>query len=458
MRGSRFRLARAFFCTSQAMPEATAPATLSPDLLVEHLFRHEAGRMTAVLAKVLGRGRLEVAQDLVQETLVAALNAWRTQPIPTDPTAWLYTVARRRALDWLRQQQTRKTDATDFTETEVPHEDPHNDVVQRAVRRVEEGYLAEAFTDHAIADSQLRMMFACCHPQFPAITQVGLMLKILCGFTAGEIARAFLVEEEAMSKRLQRARSELSALAPYLDAQDAQHIRQSQPAVAEAIYLLFNEGYSASSGERQIRHDLCREAIRLALLLAQHPLTASPDADALVAQLCLQAARFEARASSEGDIILLPDQDRTRWDHRLIAQGVSYLQRGMAAAPLPTERLLQASIAASHALAPSYAATDWRTLLGLYDALLALAPSAIVQLHRSVVLAEAEGPADALASLDALASPLASYHLYHSIRADVLHRLGQNQLARTALSTALSLARTEPERRLIARKLQGLSG
>ncbi len=409
--------------------------------------------MTAVLAKLLGRGRLEVAQDLVQETLVAALNHWRTQPIPSDPTAWLYTVARRRALDWLRQQQTRKTDATDFTETDVATDDASSDEVRRAVRGVGESYLAEAFSDHAIADSQLRMMFACCHPQFPAITQVGLMLRILCGFTAGEIARAFLVEEEAMSKRLQRARGELSALAPYLDAQDAQHIRLSQLAVAEAIYLLFNEGYSASSGERQIRHDLCREAIRLALLLASHPLTASPDADALVAQLCLQAARFEARSTPEGDIVLLPDQDRSLWDQRLIAQGVSYLQRGMAAAPAPTERLLQASIAASHALAPSYAATDWPTLLGLYDALIALSPTAIVQLHRAVVLAEVSGPEAALKALKPLASALAGYHLYHSIRADMLRRLGQLELAHTALSTALSLARTEPERRLIARKL-----
>ena len=409
--------------------------------------------MTAVLAKLLGRGRLEVAEDLVQETLVAALNHWRAQPIPTDPTAWLYTVARRRALDWLRQQQTRKTETTDFSETEVPQNDSPDDTVQRAVRGVGESYLAVAFADHAITDSLLRMMFACCHERFPPVTQIALMLKLLCGFTAAEIARAFLVEEEAMSKRLQRARSELSVLAPYLDdGFDAGHIERHHPTVAAAVYLLFNEGYSASTGDRLIRHELCREAIRLALLLAAHPSTAGAEADALVALMCLQAARFEARLDAAGDIVLLPDQDRSRWSGPLTAQGLEHLQRAMAQAEQPSPRLLQASIAAQHALAPSYAATDWPMLVGLYDALAQLDPSPMVRLHRAVALAEWRGPTEALAALAPIAEALEGHYLYESIRAELLARAGHKAEAQAAFTRAELSAPTEPERRLIRRK------
>lgn len=414
--------------------------------------------MTAVLARLLGRGRLEVAEDIVQETLTAALTHWRSQPIPNDPAAWLYTVARRRALDWLRQQQRRQTYATDFAEHEAiaPEADPPPLIaaqLDHVAAAVGDRLYASAFTPEALADSQLRMMFACCHERFPQVTQVALILKLLCGFTASEIARAFLVEEEAMSKRLQRARSELSALAPYIqEGFGDDHIRKHHPTVAAAVLLLFNEGYSASSGERVIRHDLCREAIRLALLLAGHLSTAGSEADALVALMCLQAARFESRLDDAGDIVLLPEQDRTRWNQPLIAQGLAHLQRAMAAADMPGPRLLQAGIAAQHAVAPSYARTDWPMLEGLFDALIQLDPSPIVQLHRAVALAESQGPAAGLAALEPIAAALEQHHLYLSTRAELLARLGHIDQARDAYDLAARAAPTEPERRLIQRK------
>jgi RNA polymerase sigma-70 factor (ECF subfamily) len=407
--------------------------------LVEHLFRHEAGRLLASLGRRLGLEHLDLAEEVVQDALVQALRQWPFHGVPANPTAWLARVAHNRALDLLRRRAT--------------YDRVRADLEARA--RAAESAPTDADDAEAL-DDQLAMMFACCHPALAPEARVALTLKAVCGFSAAEVGRAFLLDEPTVAQRVVRAKRLLRD----------EHITVTVPAPAElparldsvlqVLYLLFNEGYSACQGEDLIRHDLCEEALRLGLLLTRRPDTARPQAHALVALMFFQASRLPARVDGSGDLLLLAEQDRSRWDERLIHAGLRHVDRASTGDELTTYHI-EAGIAAIHAQAPSESATDWPRLLWLYDLLHERAPTPVVALNRAVVLARVQGPAAGLEALEPHAWALRGYYLLHATRADFLLRLDRRAEAESAYRAALACPCSAPERRFLKRKASGVA-
>ena len=350
----------------------------------EHLFRRESGRMVAALTRIFGVHNLALAEDVVQDAFCRALEVWNVRGVPDNPSAWLMAAAKNRALDVVRRERTARTFAPEvgrLLETEwtiAPIVD-------------------EAFAAHAIRDEQLRMMFSCCHPRLPEDAQVALVLNILCGFGAGEIAAAFLTGRAAIEKRISRGKKILAGSKRLFDLADAEFTSRLS-AVRRALYLLFNEGYHGASAESAVRVELCGEAIRLTLLLLEHPPAAAPDTCALAALMCLHAARLPARLDSSGELSALLDQDRSRWDSGLVAQGLALLERSASGREL-TAYHVEAAIAAAHAGASSVDETDWGSIVSLYDHLMAIASSPVVALNRAIAIAQRDG---AERGLDAL--------------------------------------------------------
>ncbi len=410
-----------------------------PEQLVEHFFRHEAGRLTAWLTRVLGAEHLDQAEDLVQDTLVQALRAWRLRGIPPNPSAWLYRAARHRALDVLRHEQRRHRLAADLLHHEPQAEAP-----------------AETHLPDELIDSQLRMLFACCHPALPLEAQLAMCLRILGGLSVPEIADAFLTSTETITKRLYRAKERIRTGEIELAVPQGAQLDGRLRAILHALYLLFNAGYHSSHADQLIRQDLCAEAMRLTLLLLDQPRTATAATHALLGLMCLQASRFAARATPEGAIILLPDQDRTRWSQPLIHRGMHYLSRATTLAEAPTDYHLEAAIAAEHCRAPTFTATNWPLIRRLYDLLLALKPSAVVALHRAVALAYEAGPHAGLAALAPLDGRLDHHYLYHAIRGELLAQAAQPQAARDAWLEARLLTSAPAERALLDQKIAAL--
>jgi RNA polymerase sigma factor (sigma-70 family) len=405
--------------------------------LVEHFFRHEAGRLVSVLTRIFGWRNFDLVEDTVQATLLDALEAWRVQ-LPANPSGWVHHVAKNRILDALHRDK----------------------IGQRALEKWCDGrprceeQLDELFLDSEIEDSQLRMVFACCHPHLARENQLALTLKALCGFGNSEIAHALLVSEETIKKRLQRATRDLIdqqvALEPPLDDELADRL----DSVHQVLYLLFNEGYSSTGGESAIRADLCEEAARLCHLLCSHRRCSKPATHALMALMLFHAARLEARLDQDGGVLLMEEQDRTQWDHRLIGRAQEFLSQS-AEGTVISPYHLEAAIACHHCTAKSYAATDWPAILHLYDALLTMQRSPVYLLNRAIVIAELEGPQAGLRALKEVAEDptLRHYHLCDATLGELHRRAGDFAQAKRHFEAAGRKTKSRFDRELIARRV-----
>jgi len=409
----------------------------------EHLFRREAGRMVAALTRIFGVQNLALAEDVVQDAFCRALEVWKVRGIPENPSAWLMATAKNRALDIVRRERTARAFAPEMgrlLETEW--------TLASAVD--------EAFAAHTVRDEQLRMMFSCCHPRLPEEAQLALILNILCGFGASEIAGAFLTGRAAVEKRISRGKKALAGTKTLFNLSDAEFAERLST-VRRALYLLFSEGYHGSSTESAVRAELCEEAIRLTKLLGEHPPAATPTTHALAALMCLHAARLPARIDAAGDLSALVDQDRSRWDRRLIAEGLTWLERSAVGDEL-TAYHVEAAIAAVHAGARSLEETDWASIVGLYDRLMEIAPSPVTALNRAIAIGQRDGPARGIEALDSIADQgrLAHYPFYPAARGELELRRGNKDAAQRHLEAALTLARNGEERRFLEKRLRGL--
>jgi RNA polymerase sigma factor (sigma-70 family) len=406
-----------------------------------HLFRREAGRMVAALVRIFGLHNLALAEDVVQDALCRALEVWKYGPLPENPSAWLMAAAKNRAIDVLRNEKRSRAFAPDvgfLLETEwtlVPT-------------------VTALFDEHEVRDDQLRMMFSCCHPKLPAIGQVTLILNVLCGFSVGEIAGAFLTNEAAVEKRLQRAKKSVARSEALYEVAGAKDLGTRIDAVERALYLLFNEGYHGAHPHLTVRSDLCEEAMRLTGLLLSHPACARKETSALLALMCLHTARLSARVDRAGDLAPLQDQDRSLWDKDLIARGLALLDES-ASGPFVCEYQIEAAIAAVHCTAPSYAETDWKTIARLYDSLYEMSPSPVVALSRAIAHGQVEGPERGIDELERIADRkrLDHYPFYAAALGEFCLSAGRTREAKDHFLRARSLARNPAEERFLDRKL-----
>jgi predicted RNA polymerase sigma factor len=384
------------------------------------VFREEVGRLTAALVRILGD--FDVAEEIVQDALLLALERWPVDGIPERPGAWLLTVARRHALNQL-SRDARYREKLAQLEQPVPRE----------------------------PDDRLRLMFTCCHPALSRSSQVALTLRAVGGFTTAEIAHAFLASETAMAQRIVRALRKIVAARIPCRMPGDDEMGERLGEVLAVLYLMFNEGYLASSGATPTRRDLAEDAAWLTALVARH-MPEEPEPLGLLALMRLHLARTEARFTSAGEMVLLRDQDRTLWDRSMIADGIALIEQA-AALGRPWPYQVEAAIIACHAEAQSWAATDWRQIVLLYDLLLRMSPSPVVRLNRAVALRQVEGPEVALRQVDVLAQDLEHYHLFHAIRGELLLELSEREQARASALRALELTQNRAEQSLLARRL-----
>ena len=402
---------------------------------VEAVYRAESRRVLATLIRLLGS--FDLAEEAVHDAFTAAVEQWPRDGVPDNPRAWLVSAGRFRAIDKIRRRA--KFDAS---------------VAEIAAGLDAEAEIAPEASDESVQDDRLRLVFTCCHPALAPDAQVALTLREVCGLTTEEIARAYLTPAPTLAQRIVRAKTKIrDARIPY-EVPELAELPARLDSVLRVIYLVFNEGYYASSGAELTRHDLSGEAIRLGRLLVE--LLPEPETLGLLGLMLLQESRRSARTSAEGDVILLDDQDRGRWNRGQIAEGTALVEKALASRRFGPYTI-QAAIAAVHADAASAAATDWAQIVALYDVLARADPSPVVELNRAVAVAMRDGPAAGLALIEGLASgDLKDYHLAHAARADLYRRLGRTAEARAAYQRALKLARQAPERRFLERRIAEL--
>lgn len=405
------------------------------------LFRREAGRMVATLTRIFGVRNLALAEDVVQDAFCRAVEVWSFRGMPENPSAWLMAAAKNRALDVLRRQRTARTFAPELGRL-LESEWTLAPVVE------------EVFAPNAIKDDLLRMMFSCCHPRLAEEAQVALILHILCGFSIGEVASAFISGHAAIEKRILRAKKVLARSRRLFDVTVPADFSARLPAVHRALYLLFSEGYHGASAQSAIRSELCHEALRLGAVLLEHPLGATPTTYALCALMCLTAARLPARLDASGKLRSLVEQDRSLWDQKLVLEGLRLLELS-AAGPELTPYHIEAAIASVHSAARRVADTDWQTIVSLYDMLLAIQPSPVVALNRAIAVAQHEGSERGLDEIGAIVDRerLAAYPFYPAALGELELRRGSLNAARDHFRAALALARSPMERRFLEQRV-----
>lgn len=402
---------------------------------VEGVVREHSGRVLSSLVRYFGA--FDLAEDALQEAIAIALERWPIEGVPRSPPAWIVTAARRRALDRLRRRATRHTKQSEVLLLERLERDDRENIDEDEV---------------LVRDERLALMFTCCHPALSQDAQVALTLRALGGLSTPEIARCFLVSETTIAQRIVRAKNKITAAGVPYRVPEPSELKERLSAVMSVLYLVFNEGYCATAGAL-VRADLCIEAIRLARILTEL-LPEEPEAMGLLALMLLQDSRRETRVDERGALVLLEHQDRTRWDRARIEEGTACVRRALAVARVGPYQI-QAAIAAVHAESPSPQETDWWQIVGLYSALAVLHPTPVVSLNHAVALAMAAGPAAGLSYIDAtgISTPLAGYHLLHSVRADLLRRAGRLEEAIAAYKVAIDLVSNTVERDFLARRL-----
>ena len=411
---------------------------MNTDSLVDHLFRHHSAKIVATLTRVFGSRHLDLAEDVVQDALLKALQQWPFKGVPENPAAWLTLVARNRALDLLRHDATLASKAQEL-ELALPR-------------------LASPASSSDEMDDQLALILMCCHPALPLEYQIALTLKTACGFSTAEIARAFLTPQTTVAQRLVRAKRQIRDHDIVIDPPSADDLPARIDSVLRVIYLLFNEGYAATSGDDLVRADLCEEALRLGMLVINHSAVQLPAAHALLALMMLQAARLPARTLEDGTLAVLADQNRELWDQKLIALGMRHFGASAAGDKITTYHL-QAEIAAEHATAASDEETDWPKLVELYNDLYKLEPTPIVLLNRAIAISRCYGPHAGLNALEEIKThhALRNYHLLPAVAAELWKQVGDNQRAAQAYQRALECPCSEPERAFLETQLHRLN-
>lgn len=407
----------------------------------EHLFRREAGRIVAALTRIFGVHNLALAEDVAQDAFCRAVEVWRLRGVPENPSAWLMSTAKNRAIDVLRRERTARVFAPEV----------------RRLLDSERGLapvVDQALAGPSIRDEQLRMMFSCCHPRLSEEVQIALILNILCGFGAGEIASGCLTSRAAVEKRIARGKRALASARTLFDLDAAEFVARLST-VRRALYLLFNEGYHGASADHAVRVELCSEAMRLTALLRDYPPAATPTTNALAALMCLHAARLPARIDAAGDLKALADQDRSCWDARLVREGLELFERSAAGDEL-SDYHIEAAIAAVHAGARTVEETDWAAIVTLYDRLMEVSPSPVVVLNRAIAIGQRDGAAHGLEALRAIPDRdrLPRYPFFPAALGDLELRLGHREVARRHFRVALGLARNGAERRFLAERLR----
>jgi RNA polymerase sigma factor (sigma-70 family) len=421
------------------------PPDTSVTAFVDHLFRHESGRMVSAMTRIFGVHNLALAEDVVQEAFMKAIQEWRLSPIPPNPSAWLTVTARNKAIDAIR----RNRHQVEFSE-DISHLLKSEYTAASTVN--------EMFLDDEIADSQLRMIFTCCHPALPPDMQVPLTLRTISGFGIQEIACALLTNRETVNKRLYRARQHIREKNIRFEIPAGEELSRRLDMVYTVIYLLFNEGYKSGKSDEVIRKDLCAEAMRLCLLLSEHRVGGRPKTYALLSLMCYHASRFDSRMDSNNDIVLLQDQNRAAWDRHLIRRGEHYLNRATEGDEI-SEYHIEAAISAQYCMAPRFEETDWKAIAGLYDALLILKRSPMVKLNRAVVLGRIHGPGVAIDEIHRIEDwqSLASRHyLYNAVLGQLYLEANDIENARHFITEAGKLTTSEAEKKLLNKKLSAL--
>ena len=425
--------------TSSKTQQKDAPPGEIPQL-VEHLFRHEAGKLVSRLTSIFGINHLNLAEDLVQEALARALQTWPFYGVPKNPAAWIMQVSKNLAIDLVRRDKVFRDKETEI----LGLLEQHNAVSNRPPSFAEE-----------IKDDSLRMMFVCCHPIIPREAQIALALKILCGFSAAEISKALLASEAAVAKKLTRAKERIREAGIPFAIPAGEELSERLDGVLQTLYLLFNEGYKASSGPRLVREELCHEAIRLTSFLVENPVSNCPKVHALLALMLFNAARLHARSDRNGNMLLLKEQDRSRWNRPMISRGMFHLSKSAAGDEI-TEYHLQAGIAACHCAAPDYESTDWPHILSLYNGLIEIDDSPVVALNRAVAVANVRGTEAGIEAVEAIRNraKLDTYYLLYAVLGEFEVQLNRGENAAAYFRQALELADTKSERQFLAKKLK----
>ncbi|MGY3792973.1 RNA polymerase sigma factor [Aquimarina sp. 433] len=410
---------------------------------LNHLFRQESGKMVAVLVKIFGIENLEIAEDVVQDALVSALETWKFRGIPDNPKAWLYRTARNKAIDIIRRKKHSKT--IDFS-------DPERKLLtsEFTLSSTMDNFWKEEY----IKDDFLAMMYACCHPDISPENQITFILKSLCGFSTKEVAKSFLTSEDTISKRIYRTKEHFRKHQIRPEIPSSEEITSKTTVVLNTIYLIFNEGYNSTHHDQLIRKDIISQALWLCKSLLDTELTQLPKVYALMALMLFHTARLDSRLSDQGELILLSDQDRTIWNEELIAQGIRYLNQSAFGESLSTYHL-EAAIAYKHCIAENYETTDWKEILKYYDLLLKIKNDPIVSLNRCLVILELYGAEEALNAIKSIKDQklLEKYYLYHATLGDIYQQLIQPNIAVGYYQNAMKLTQSAPEKQLLKSKI-----